>query len=139
MRELLRSPRARVAALVALVGLGASSAYALGLVFTQNSAGVPGNGRFTTAGAPAASIPAGIVAPAATTEPAATRLRAPIVAPSSTIEPLATRHSSSSSAPCTTQLCATVAPGPMSVVSPGGPWITAFSWMFAPARTTTGA
>ena len=59
---------------------------------------------------PATSIPAGIVVPAATTEPAATSARAPIVAPSSTTLPFATRHSASSIAPCTTQLCPTVTP-----------------------------
>ena len=72
--------------------------------------------------------------PAATTEPAAIKRTARrCVAPSSTTEPFATRHSSPRIAPCTTQLCATVAPGPMSVVRPGGPWITALSCTLAPA------
>ena len=61
------------------------------------------------------------------------------VAPSRTTDPFATRHSSPRIAPCTTQLWATVAPGPTSVVRPGGPWSTAPSWMFAPRRITTGA
>jgi hypothetical protein len=76
---------------------------------------------------------------AATTEPAATSERAPIRAASSTIEPFAIRHSSPRIAPCTTQLCATVAPYPTSVVRPGGPCSTAPSCTLAPARTITGA
>ena len=71
--------------------------------------------------------------PAATTEPAATsapradawRRRA---------RPSRSRRGtrSPSIAPCTTQLCPTVAPSPTSVVSPGGPWITALSCTLAP-------
>ena len=100
---------------------------------------VPLTGRLTVAGAPVASMPAPTVAPAATTDPAATSAPTPMVAPSSTTLPFATRHSASRIAPCTTQLWPTVAPGPMSVVNPGGPWITALSWTFAPRRTITGA
>ena len=92
-----------------------------------------------TAGEPAASMPGGTVIPDATTDPAAINAPAPIVAPSNTIDPLATRHSSPKIAPCTTQLCATVAPRPTSVIRPGGPCNTAPSWMLAPARITTGA
>jgi hypothetical protein len=84
-------------------------------------------------------MPAEIFAPAATTEPAATSARAPMVAPSSTTHPLATRHSSSRIAPWITTLCPTVAPGPMSLVSPGGPWMTALSCTLALRRTITGA
>ena len=84
-------------------------------------------------------MPAGIFAPAATTEPAATSALAPMVAPSSTTLPFATSASCSRIAPCTTQQWATVAPGPMSVVNPGGPWITALSCTLAPRRTITGA
>src|SRR5436853_176757 len=89
-----------------------------------------GGAEVVAAGAPDASMPAGIVAPAATTDPAATNAPLPIVAPSSTTEPLATMHASSRSAPCTTQLWAIVTSGPTSVVSPGGPWMTALSCTF---------
>ena len=101
--------------------------------------GVPAMARFTTAGLPAANVPAGMSAPALTNEWAATSAPAPMLAPSSTVAPLATMAPSPTVAPCTTQRWPTVAPGPISQGWPCGAWSTEPSCTLAPARTTMGA
>src|SRR5579875_1936932 len=107
-------------------------------MFTQNSAAVPAISRRTVAGTPAASIPGGISTPGCTRDIAASIARRPMRAPSSTTQPLPTSASSSSTAPWTMHRCATVARGPISVVTPGFVWMTVPSCTFARSRTTIG-
>ena len=74
-----------------------------------------------------------------TSEWAAIRLRRPMTAPSRIVEWFAMTASAPMCAPWTTQLWATVAPGPMSTGIPGGACSTLQSWTFAPCRTMMGA
>jgi hypothetical protein len=50
--------------------------------------------------------------------------------------PLPTRARSATTAPWTTQVWATVAPGPTSTIWSGPAWRTELSWTLAPSRTT---
>src|SRR5687767_14312784 len=75
-------------------------------------------------------------APGGTRLPAPISTRRPIRAPSCTVEPLPISASAPTTAPCTTHMCPTVAPGPISVTGSSPPCSTELSWMLAPARTT---
>ena len=92
--------------------------------------------RFTCAGAPAASIPAGMTVSGSTTEPAATSAPSPTTAPSSTCAPFAISARAPMVAPWMTALCAIEASSPMSAGMFARPWTTAPSWMFAPFPMT---
>src|SRR3954447_11907730 len=117
----------------------ARSWYAPGLVFTHISAPVPAIGPRTFAGAPVTSTSSGIFVPPTTSECAPIRLRAPTTAPSSTVQWLASTAWAPMCTPCTTQPCATVAPGPTSTGMPGGACSTQQSCTLAPSRTMIGA
>ncbi len=92
--------------------------------------------RFTSAGVPAASIPAGISVSGNTTDPAATSAPSPTTAPSSTCAPFAISARAPIVAPWITALCATDASSPMSAGAVARPCTTAPSWMFAPGPMT---
>ena len=77
--------------------------------------------------------------PPTTSECAAIRLRAPMTAPSRTVQWLASTACAPMCTPCTTQPCATVAPGPTSTGMPGGACSTQQSCTLAPSRTMIGA
>src|SRR3954470_16268924 len=104
-----------------------------GLPSTQTAAPADSGPR-TRAGAPSAITSSGITAFGGTRLPAPISVRRPIRAPSCTVLPLPISASAAMTAPWTTQVCPTVAPGPISVSGSFPPCSTELSWMLAPAR-----
>ena len=108
---------------------------AAGVASTQSSA-VPVSVRLTTAGDPAAKLSGGIVASAATTEPAATSERRPTRAPLRTTALLPISAPSSIVQSSIVTLWPIVQSSPIVVRLPRLTWTTELSWMLvrAPIR-----